>query len=76
MRTISNTIGISFYQLAASFPIPIFLALAMNASYHRMFARSVQLIVYLPPTCDSIILNDPSVPLKGLRNCKDRQHHG
>ena len=43
-----NTLGLSAYQIAAMFPIPIILALALNNVEHRRFKKSVQLTTYAP----------------------------
>jgi ABC-type polysaccharide transport system permease subunit len=43
-----NTIVLAFYQLVAGFPIPIILALALNAVRQKYFSRVVQLITYAP----------------------------
>lgn len=43
-----NTISLALYELIAGFPIPIILALALNALRHKYLSRSVQLITYAP----------------------------
>ena len=43
-----NTIVLAFYELIAGFPIPIILALALNAVRQKYFSRVVQLITYAP----------------------------
>jgi ABC-type polysaccharide transport system permease subunit len=43
-----NTIVLAFYELIAGFPIPILLALALNAVRQKYFSRVVQLITYAP----------------------------
>jgi ABC-type polysaccharide transport system permease subunit len=55
-RTVFNTIMISFYQLVASFPIPIILALAMNSSYRRRFTKAVQFIIYMPHFISTVVM--------------------
>jgi putative aldouronate transport system permease protein len=55
-RTVRNTIGISLYQLAAGFPVPILLALAMNSSMRRKFTKTVQFIVYMPHFISTVVL--------------------
>lgn len=55
-RTVFNTLGISFYQLFASFPIPIILALAMNSSMRRKFTKTVQFIVYMPYFISTVVM--------------------
>lgn len=43
-----NTVVLAFYELIAGFPIPIILALALNAVRQKYFSRVVQLITYAP----------------------------
>ncbi|GAA1488279.1 ABC transporter permease [Brachybacterium sacelli] len=43
-----NTLVLAFYELIAGFPIPIVLALALNAVRQKYFSRVVQLITYAP----------------------------
>ncbi len=45
---LSNTIILALYELVAGFPIPIILALALNALRQKLVSRSVQLITYAP----------------------------
>ncbi|WP_245954427.1 ABC transporter permease [Paenibacillus flagellatus] len=47
-RLMRNTIVLSVYSLAASFPFPIILALGLNYVGSRMFKKSVQMITYAP----------------------------
>jgi putative aldouronate transport system permease protein len=47
-RILKNTLSLSFYTLAVSFPIPIFLALSLNMVENRRFKNAVQLITYAP----------------------------
>ncbi|WP_114855972.1 sugar ABC transporter permease [Brachybacterium sp. YJGR34] len=43
-----NTLVLAFYELIAGFPVPIILALALNAVRQKYFSRVVQLITYAP----------------------------
>ena len=43
-----NTLVLAIYELIAGFPIPIILALALNAVRQKYFSRVVQLITYSP----------------------------
>lgn len=43
-----NTLVLAFYELIAGFPVPIILALALNAVRQKYFSRIVQLITYAP----------------------------
>lgn len=47
-RVIKNTLGISFYQLAAGFPFPIILALSLNEVRNVFYKKTVQMITYMP----------------------------
>lgn len=51
-----NTLSISAYQLLASFPIPIVLALALNSCRKKRFAKVVQTITYLPHFISTVVL--------------------
>ena len=55
-RTISNTIGLSLYQLIASFPVPIIVALALNSSLRRGFAKTVQFVIYMPHFISTVVM--------------------
>ncbi|MBD2845960.1 sugar ABC transporter permease [Paenibacillus sp. IB182496] len=43
-----NTIGLSLYELIASFPMPIILALSLNYVRTQLIKKSVQMITYAP----------------------------
>lgn len=47
-RLLWNTIVLAFYELVVTTPIPIILALALNAVRQKYFSRIVQLITYAP----------------------------
>jgi putative aldouronate transport system permease protein len=47
-QIIENTLILSAYSLAASFPFPIILALALNYTGRAWFRRTVQLVGYAP----------------------------
>lgn len=53
---IGNTISLSLYQLAAGFPIPILLALAMNLLPGKRFKKTVQMITYAPHFISTVVL--------------------
>ena len=55
-RTITNTIGLSLYELIASFPVPIILALALNSSLRRKFAKTVQFVIYMPHFISTVVM--------------------
>lgn len=48
VRVISNTLWLSFLQIAFAFPIPIVLSLMLNEVRNHSYKRIVQSIVYLP----------------------------
>ena len=51
-----NTIGISLYSLAASFPLAIILALALNECGNRFFKKTVQMVTYMPYFISTVVL--------------------
>lgn len=53
---VRNTFGLSAYQIAASFPIPIILALALNNVEHRGFKKTVQLTTYAPYFISTVVM--------------------
>ncbi len=48
MVLLKNTLGISFYQLIAGFPVPIILALMLNEVRSSKFKKTVQMLTYAP----------------------------
>ena len=55
-RLIKNTLGISFYQLIAGFPIPIILALAINECPNSFMRKMVQFISYMPHFISVVVM--------------------
>ncbi|MCL2319897.1 MAG: ABC transporter permease subunit [Treponema sp.] len=55
-RLLGNTLGISFYQLVAGFPIPIILAILVNESSRPFFRKSVQLITFAPHFISTVVM--------------------
>ena len=53
---VRNTFGLSVYQIAASFPVPIILALALNNVEHRRFKKTVQLTTYAPHFISTVVM--------------------
>lgn len=51
-----NTIGLSFYQLAAGFPFPIILALSLNYIMHERFKKMVQMVTYAPHFISVVVM--------------------
>ena len=52
----TNTFLIAFYSLLVGFPIPIILALALNANEHPIFKKAVQMTTYAPHFISVVVL--------------------
>jgi len=48
VQIIYNTLVLSFYSLAAGFPIPIILALLLNSFRHKRYTKVIQTVTYAP----------------------------
>lgn len=55
-RVLKNTIVLSFYSLIAGFPLPILLALCMNAMMGTRYKRFVQTVTYIPHFISTVVL--------------------
>ncbi|MCS7462865.1 ABC transporter permease subunit [Paenibacillus doosanensis] len=55
-RLIRNTLGLSLYQLAVTFPVPIILALLINEIRNRRFRRILQTVTYAPHFLSTVVL--------------------
>jgi len=55
-RVLVNTITLSFYSLIAGFPLPIALALMMNALRSSRFRSVVQNITYMPHFISTVVM--------------------
>ena len=55
-RIIGNTFLLSIYTLAATFPIPILLALSINNANNRIFRKAVQMIIYAPYFISTVVM--------------------
>lgn len=53
---VKNTLGISLYSLAVSFPIPIIFALFLNYLKHPRLKKTVQLISYAPHFISTVVI--------------------
>jgi putative aldouronate transport system permease protein len=53
---IRNTMVLNVYQLAAGFPLPIILALALNYVRLRWYRKSVQMITYAPHFISTVVM--------------------
>lgn len=51
-----NTLALSLYSLVISFPMPIFLALAINEMRGRHYKKVVQMVTYLPYFISTVVL--------------------
>lgn len=56
IRTLRNTVLISFYDLIFSFPAPIILALLMNEISKQWFKNTLQTIIYLPHFISLVVI--------------------
>ena len=56
IRVIRNTVTISLYGLLAGFPIPILLALGLNACKNAAYKKTVQMVTYAPYFISTVVL--------------------
>ena len=55
-RLVSNTLGISLYELVAGFPVPIIIALALHVTMRGLFRKTVQYTIYLPHFISTVVM--------------------
>lgn len=55
-RVIKNTLTLSLYSLVVGFPIPIILALMLNAERNQKYKKVVQTVTYLPHFISMVVL--------------------
>lgn len=55
-QLVKNTFQLSFYAVAASFPVPIILALALNEIRKGFFKRTVQMVTYAPYFISTVVV--------------------
>ncbi|MGI5900037.1 MAG: ABC transporter permease [Christensenellales bacterium] len=55
-RVLRNTLTISLYNLLASFPIPIILALLLNTLNNGPFKKTVQMVTYAPHFISTVVM--------------------
>lgn len=67
-RVMANTLILSFYQLIASFPLPIILALSLNYLPSRRFRKTVQMVTYSPHFISLVVLVGLMIQLLAMRN--------
>ena len=53
---ISNTLGISVYQILAGFPVPIILGITLNEVRHTWFKKTVQMATYAPHFISIVVM--------------------
>ncbi|MBD0380224.1 ABC transporter permease [Paenibacillus sedimenti] len=53
---IKNTLGLSLYSLAVSFPIPILIALMLNQLARERYKRFIQTVIYAPYFISTVVL--------------------
>ncbi len=79
-RLLTNTLGISIYQLAVGFPAPIILALMMNELRSKALKKTVQTVTYAPHFLSVVVivglLNAFLSPRNGLVNQIIKQFGG
>jgi putative aldouronate transport system permease protein len=56
VRLIRNTLGISVYQLAIGFPVPLILALLINEVGSKRFKKVVQTVTYAPHFLSTVVM--------------------
>ncbi|WP_062105867.1 ABC transporter permease [Bacillus niameyensis] len=55
-RIMKNTIVLGIYQVIATFPLPIVLALSLNYIYNKRFKRAAQMITYAPHFISVVVM--------------------
>jgi putative aldouronate transport system permease protein len=53
---LSNTLGLSLYELIAGFPLPILLALSLNYVRNQYFKKTVQMVTYAPHFISVVVM--------------------
>ena len=56
LNVIFNTLFIGFYSVLAGFPMPILLAIAINETKNKFFAKSVQMVTYMPYFISTVVM--------------------
>src|SRR5690554_1795841 len=62
-----NTLEISVYQLVASFPIPILLAVALNYCRNKFYKKAVQMATYAPHFISVVVMVGLVLQMLALR---------
>ncbi|MFS0726591.1 ABC transporter permease [Paenibacillus sp. 1P07SE] len=56
-EVLGNTIVLSLYQLAATFPLPIMLALGLNYVGSKWYKKTVQMVTYAPHFISVVVMS-------------------
>lgn len=56
VSTLKNTFILSMYSLLAGFPIPILLALGLNAFKHKRYTKVIQTVTYAPNFISVVVM--------------------
>jgi putative aldouronate transport system permease protein len=56
VRTLKNTLGVSFYGMIAGFPFPIILAILLNSIGNKRYKKSVQMVTYIPYFISTVVM--------------------
>jgi len=56
VKIILNTLVLSFYSLAAGFPLPIILALLLNSFRHKRYTKVIQTVTYAPHFISTVVM--------------------
>lgn len=67
-QILKNTLIVSGYQVLASVPIPIILALAINCVRNKIWKKSVQLLSYMPHFISTVVMVSILVQIFSPRN--------
>ncbi len=63
-----NTLGISLYSLAITFPIPIIFALLLNAMPGKRYKKAIQTVTYVPYFISTVVMVGLIFQLLDYRN--------
>ena len=66
--TLKNTLILSFYSLAAGFPMPILLALCLNEVKSQWFKKTVQMVSYAPYFISTVVLVGMLIQMTSVRS--------
>ncbi|MCL2833428.1 MAG: ABC transporter permease subunit [Treponema sp.] len=72
VRVITNTAGLSLYELAVSFPAPIILAVMLSELSSTKFKKTMQMVTYAPHFLSTVVvvgmMTNMLSPLTGIAN--------